>query len=173
MANHCNNRKGFTLIETMIVIAIIGMLACVMMLSVRFPLDSVKRKHDIEQILTLDAQARAHSAAGRNVRLGFNINDGTISLIVDSKSHTIRLSEEDRISDVLCDYHSSGGTSHVAVPYGSRGTSSSYAVAIPNRSHEKVWLFVTGLTGQHYQLDPLDWNDEQVKSLFADSSHAR
>ena len=164
--------KGFTLIELMVVIAILGLVSSVALLGVRTPLAKARFANEVEQIIAMDAQARALATKGKNARVLFGVRDNSITLEGESTGRRIQLSANHQLRSVQSGVATGANGNRVEIRYGAGGTSQSYAINLSMNRGRSKWLVVMGLSGESYLLDESEWNNARITSLIAPRPNA-
>ena len=148
-------RRGFTLVELCVVVAILALLVAVTAVSVRQPLVQAQRGKVIEQVRFMDALARRRcgdSFAPYSMRL--KPESGLIWL-VDRKGSklagAVGLPSGLKLLRVIGAKKDQSGVYEIRID--EFGTSSSYACKIGKQEGASEWLVVLGLTGQTYKVD--------------------
>lgn len=163
---HKQTTRAFTLIEMIVVLAIMGMLAAVVVVSLRGPLQAGRLQSACEQIVMVDRQLRQ-----RNVK-----NDRPLEMTIDLKTSelkTIDLEGSDTLARSVKFGHSiridrfvsadrQADYGLVSVRYGKQGQSPTYAVRISSGSGLHQWLLFAGLTGKVYWIE----NEEEIQSTI-------
>ena len=155
----------------MIVIAILGLISSVSLLSVRTPLRAVRFSNDVEKILALDGQARTRAGKGHSARLQINARDDSIAL-VSTTTRRAQLSTRDIIQSIHSDQDERDEDGNYLIRFGARGTSASYAIELASPRGNTTWLVVMGLTGESYILNEPEWSHAQISKLLAPRPNA-
>lgn len=163
------HRPGFTLIEILVVVALVSLLSAAAALTVRQPLGKAKRDLAVANMRSLDRLARTRSIRGQRVQVVFDTVTGTAKLIGDNGSRLappVNLNVGSRAFRLLMWENASGGRSGedkvggTFVGYGPFGTSPSFAVQVG--ADEDPWLLVLGMTGQCYTFNA----EEKVRAIL-------
>ena len=154
--------KGFTLIELMVVLAIIGMVACIVGYSMRGMITSYSERASQERLLFLDKQCRSESERfGKPIELVINLDSQTIEKYRDGlyvksddlKVYSIRVGNQVSYSG------------EATIKYRVNGTTPSYVFQCSETKPDN-WVLVLGGTGQSFEnsnskIDPeklLSWS---------------
>ncbi|MCG8648616.1 MAG: prepilin-type N-terminal cleavage/methylation domain-containing protein [Pirellulales bacterium] len=167
MAQHRYRAAGFTLIELMVVIVLLGLLAASAAMMVRLPLEQARLQQSISQLRVLDALARERAKQG-----------ATIQLLLDLQENSARLVDH-RGQEVAPAMRLMGGNQFIGllglekrsetlrwIAYDRFGTSSSFAVRIGSGAEQEreQWLLILGMTGQSYLTDDRVLIDEIIQT---------
>jgi type II secretion system protein H len=143
---------GFTLIELIAVLVIIGLIAGVAGLSLRAPYTEARLEHVVAQIEQLDATARSRAArTGRPQQL-----------VIDRRAGRFRLLDPDRAGvgesvvqlpdfldiERMASSAVDAGAGPRSIDYTPAGASPTYAVALRGPGKRETILVVAGWTGQ-------------------------
>jgi len=183
-------RGGFTLIEVMIVVALLGLLAGATAFSMADSVGRASRAEVIGKLRHTDSMARAAaSRLGEPCVLEFDLAEQSLRRISsDGKGserlagHVLHVQELYRIDRVVMPLSAApnqerlgGGSVFANVDHGkarvfvsASGRSVSYAVRLMTKneatdgSREEAWVLFSGLTGQMTRMK----NEEEVEQLF-------
>jgi prepilin-type N-terminal cleavage/methylation domain-containing protein len=150
--------KGFTLIELMVVIMILGLLAGAAAWMMTDQLAAGSRDHAVGQISAADRMARlAAAAGGGDTRLEIDLDRGRFVRLerpadgaAHAPGHPVALPDDFTIKRVMLALPSGISevfSGRVSIEYSTEGTSCSYAIEL-DAADRSVWLLVSGLTGQ-------------------------
>jgi len=164
-------RRGFTLVELMVVILIMALLASAVALSFDGRLKAARARDAVEQLRTFDAMARLAA-----------VRDGTGARIVFDLSANTLSRRQGRDADVLASQVSwpvgywieevrqgsqTTGSGEASIVISPLGISSTYAVRLMGPNLDQ-WILFAGLTGAM----TLPANEETVAALLAKQSRA-
>jgi len=145
------NHRGFTLVELLVVIALIGLLAGLTMTRMGSVTHRARLQAEVERLAALDGALRSHAARhAAACRLKLDLDAGEIERVSggeDRIARTLALSGAVRLSRFLSATRDTGhGTIHV--DYSPQGTSESFALQLQVGDGESRWLLFAGVTGQ-------------------------
>ena len=154
-----SRRAGFTLIELMVVVLIMGLMASVAVLSVRGHIDRARWTRSFEQIEQLDRIGRI--AARRDAsryQLRFNRAKRSVELYaVESNVFKKKLREVKLPTSLeFASFQKAGNVGRgndFEVEIASNGQSPSYALSIQTSSSQPQWLVVLGFSGQQIRME--------------------
>jgi prepilin-type N-terminal cleavage/methylation domain-containing protein len=151
---------GFTLIEVMAVIVIMGLLAGVAALTFARPLAASRARNAQDQILSLDSSARQFARRfGRPVEVAFDFATQTIARRErDEIVFSARLPGGCRIEEIRVNGRDES-LGEIAIPISSNAMSQSYAVHLVGQDLDR-WLVVAGLSGQVTQINDVATLDQ-------------
>lgn len=146
-------RRAFTLLELLIVLALIALISATVMLRLMGPHQAAVARQAVEQWTTLDRQVRHQSNRFRRpAALTFRLQESSINrrtLGSRRDDAVVELAGGVRIDRFL------GVTSgdvrrrrEVAIRFNSRGQTNTYAVRLAGPGQLESWLLVLGLTGE-------------------------
>jgi prepilin-type N-terminal cleavage/methylation domain-containing protein len=166
------HRRAFTLIETLVAVAILGLLVSLAAWGFARPLGRARLDQVVEQIRYLDATTRQLAReSGRPMRVAFDLDRGTLSR-VDSSGARVLLREADLPAGVRIErVHTpaddrDGGVAEVSVS--PLGLSASYAVLVSGADWRR-WVLVSGLGGQVRVVS----DDSEIAAIFAQVAGGR
>ena len=140
------SRRGFTLVELLAVVAILGMFASVAMLVVRRPMAAASEQLAWEQLRSTDSMLRTLCRRQRrSASLTINLDEGTCERHVEGIA-PLRLPGNVLLESLLVKGLVVRRGS-VTLFYRADGTSDSFGVRLPG-DPETQWRFVCGGTGQ-------------------------
>ncbi|EMI23549.1 protein containing Prepilin-type cleavage/methylation [Rhodopirellula europaea SH398] len=151
MSGLTTGRKGFTLVELAVVLAIVAILSATSVMVVRQPLAASQRHFFLEKVRSLDSIARRRSMAGEQVGLTFDLGTQRMAVIDQVSRDVITQTNFDgqiRLQAVASGSRSQKRTG--VIGYDRYGCSGSFAVAISADEHPGKWMLVLGMTGQAY-----------------------
>ncbi len=157
--------SGFTLIETICIVLLMGLLAGAAMLSFARPLRAARANDVVQQLIAFDAGARQLAKrSGRDVEIIIDLFEQQLTRreASDDAATSARLAlpaalriEQVRSTDAKT------SDERVVIRCSPMGISRSYAVRLVGPGIDR-WLFVAGLSGQVTFV-----NDEsQIKTMF-------
>lgn len=159
------SRDGFSLIEMMVVITIVGLLAGMTMLRWSGPISKMQFGNDLAGIAGFDRRAR-NLAIQRNesLRLIVDLDNNAFLCqqrnMAQSVTTTFGLSNSSQIEKVaVIDGQAMKG--QIEIYLSESGTSASYAVLVSN-GKRKHWLLFVGGTGQVFS----GYSDEEIQAYF-------
>ncbi|WP_432799800.1 type II secretion system protein [Poriferisphaera sp. WC338] len=173
--------RGFTLIELMVCMIIIGLLAGTVVVSLRGLSDKVTRDDVIDQLVMMDQRVRSYAVLHRKAgQLRFDLSKvpSTIRLVTPSENEyeaykrdgqTWRMHQSYRLSEIRL---AGGESSHtqIALPVSSQGIMTTYALKIDRvierievDTSASVWLVFAGITGQVYQTE----KQEEIDAILS------
>ncbi|HEY7115769.1 MAG TPA: type II secretion system protein [Tepidisphaeraceae bacterium] len=160
----CHRARGFTLIEVMIAVVILGILAGATALAFTGPLHRARTVEAIEQLRYLDASARDLARrTGRSVTLAFDLSENILerrdrpggpAVFRANIPSPLRIDAVWRGRQRITDGQAQIAVSPLAL-------SETYAVKLAAPQGER-WLLVSGLSGQTKVLN----DDAQVESIL-------
>ena len=145
-------RRGFSLIELAVVMAILAIVAGVVVLRMHGPRQAVAMQDVLDRLASLDRLARLHARG----------HDQPLRIVVDPASGVVRRVEAKdgqavgvavalppgyRIQSVRVGADDPAGTS-ASIGVSRHGLSASYAVAIEGPAGQRKWMLIAGLTGE-------------------------
>ncbi len=143
-------RRGFTLVEMLVVLVLVGLLSGTAAVMVRQPLSRARRQFAISQLQLLDLTARERSRQGKWVRLTFDLKEQRVELRDErgeSRGQPLVLKrKEEQIHRILGAEKNADDT--FSITFDRYGMSPTYAVGVG--ASEPDWLLVLGVTGQTY-----------------------
>ena len=171
--HHCGEnfrgRGGFTLIELAACVAIVGLLAAAVGLSLSGAEKLTRFEDVVDQLRTVDALTRAHAQRfDRPTRLVFDLETGTITRVGE-----LDLDDDETLSTswslprgFAIERIELGGEEsverQVAIGFSPAGHSPTYALRLTGPAEQSAWLVAAGLTGQMIELQ----EEEQVHAMF-------
>ena len=142
-------RSGFTLVEMLIVVTVIGLIAATATVRLSAAAQRAKFQHAISRFERVDSRLRKH-AFERSKACQMQIDVGTGQLQLAFENHrevtAIDLADAEISRFVAPTRETSSG--RVNVDYAPDGTSETFAVELSPHNGEPIWLFFAGLTGQ-------------------------
>lgn len=164
-----STRPGWTLIELVVVLALLGILSGGALLTMKSPLATAQRNSQREAVLLLDRLARSQARESRGiVKLEFVWGDAPGCQLVRAAVQPVL----QRALPALRGVRLAGAIRQdrrVVVPFTANGQSPSYAVRFGAGDREE-WVLIVGGSGQ-----PLgDCDDQQVDALLrSETAHAQ
>ena len=157
--------RGFTLIDVMVALIVLGVLTAAAVLSFSGPVERARMVEAVEQVKYLDASSRDLARRfGRNVQIVFDVSEGTMERREGrgrEASFLTHVASPTRIEAV----RTAGERKEygeVSIDVSSLGISQTYALKIAGPQGSR-WVLVSGLGGESQVL--LD--DAQVEAIFA------
>lgn len=165
------SRRGFSLLEAMIVVCILGLLASGTMLVLSGPMQRAKHQAVLAELAVLDQWARVHSKRGA-VELHFDLNAQAVEAVAQSRVNErkyVQLPPGLRILEILtggiaCD----SGVAEVGYAAGGCPT---HALLIQMRTGQSGWTIISGPTGQRYAVKSDEAAEKQLRAWFAHWTH--
>jgi prepilin-type N-terminal cleavage/methylation domain-containing protein len=159
-------RRGFTLIEMMAVIVVIGLLSTGAVISFSRPLAASRARNSIDQVKSLDSSARQFARTfGKPVEIVFDLSNQTIARRErDQIVFQTTLSRGVRIEEVRFATRSES-IGEVSIESSSAGLSRSYAVHLVGPQLDQ-WLIFAGLSGQVTVINDVS----QLDTIFPQSA---
>jgi prepilin-type N-terminal cleavage/methylation domain-containing protein len=149
-------RRGFTLIEVMIAVMILGLLAGLATWSFSGPLRRARFEEAMEQIRYLDSTSRRLAReTGRRVEMVIDAGSGVVS----RGDYSAQLPAGVRVERVVTLAGEQGAVTRVGVS--AVGLSPSYALRLAGADWRR-WVFVSGLSGEVRVIS----DDAQVAEIF-------
>lgn len=165
------HRRGFSLIEALVVVCVLGLLASGAMLVLAGPLQRAKRQSKLTELAALDEWARIHSRRGL-ADVQFDLSAQTIrasSLAHPSERKQVSLGAGVRIAEVLV-----GGVGYetgvVELQYVA-GSCPTHALLIVSQAAQPTWTVISGPTGERYRLKSDEEVDKQLRAWFSYWTH--
>ena len=164
----CVNASGsFTLLEMLVVLAILSLVSAVAVARLRQPYRSARLGDAVGRLAVLDGQARGYAHRfGRDVRLVFDLDQNLVyaesggpehhecfRLVLGGGVRLDRVRTADRQAD----------QGEFEVDLSAAGAGNSYAVRLSTPDGSGSWMFFAGLTGQAVKLKA----EDDVKDMFA------
>jgi type II secretion system protein H len=153
-------RRGFTMIEILAVMVLLGLAAGVVAVNIRGPMREASLEEVVERIVDFDGQTRAIARRkGRPLRLRVDLTAGRLSRSDAETGEELGAPavvlggwrvEELRVRDEPI----GSGTATLSVSR--RGLSQSYALLLVGPHGERRWLLCAGLSGHFTQYDSHD-----------------
>lgn len=152
-----HGRSGFTLIELIVVVAIMALLYASAAMMVRQPLEHSRWGHVVAQLEALDESARLRSRRSGPHSLVFDQANGRVTIQDRSGVEVgpaLVLPTGLAITSVVTPERSQaenlGARRQTVVQFDRYGVASSYAVRVKSTETSRPWLVVTGMVGQRY-----------------------
>lgn len=150
--------KAFTLLEIMVVVAILAIVSASAVLAVRQPLANTQHELTVSKLRWLDslARGRAERFGDATLEIDAQLGSASVSSGMDrsgrrAADHSMAIDQPSHILAVLG--HDEKSTEGVyRIVYNRLGGCSTYAIEIGDK-HSSRWLLVLGLTGQTYNFD--------------------
>ena len=166
-----NAGYGFTLLEVLVVLAILGLVVGVVALRLKQPLRVARTGDSIGRIAFVDRQARSYAKRfARPIRLVYDMDKSC--LYAESTDHKelfrVCLPNGIRISNT-CTADGSVDHGRSAIDVSSTGQTDSYAVRLGVGEESGHWVFFAGVTGQSSQFEV----EDDVKNVFETLRRAR
>lgn len=162
------NNAGFTLLEMVVVLALMSLVTAAAALSLKVPLQNARLKAAIAKLEDVDRRARlAARRSASPVSLQFTAGSGIVVQTAVQNGRKIESTysvgtNSIRLERLLMPGNPSG--SRVArVDYSPEGQSATYALQLQAGSGRKMWLLVVGAAGQYVRSS----DDEMVESLVS------
>ncbi len=149
------SKRGFTLVELMVVVAILALLSAAATWAVKLPLNQSKRELLISRLRSLDVTARNRVAGGNGpylILISPQMNH--VKLVDQSKGATLvhyEIPSGITIEQILGMKKGDNGDHYVRIDR--HRVSPSYAIAVSTTGNSTRWLLTLGLTGEHYVVD--------------------
>lgn len=145
-------RTGFTLLELMVVLVIVGLLTAVAVVRLQAPYRAARLEDSLSRIEFIDSQTRAHARAfAQDSTIVFQLDSGRIysqkSTETDAKRFEFVLPASLRIRHVMTP-QLEVDHSQAQIKVSARGATRSYAICIQAADDTQRWLLFSGLTGQ-------------------------
>ena len=157
------SRRGFTLVETLLAVVILGLLVGLAAWSFAAPLRRARLDQAVEQIRFLDGSTRQVARdTGRSIRMSIDADRATLGRVGSLHG----LPSGVRIERVRTPSGERGG-GVVEVEVSRLGLSESYAVLLAGAKWRR-WVFVSGLSGEVSVVS----DDAQVEDIFSHASGA-
>jgi prepilin-type N-terminal cleavage/methylation domain-containing protein len=161
-------RRGFTLIEIMVAVVILGLLTGAVVLTFAAPVNRARMVEAVEELSYLDASTRQWARqSGRAAELRIGLDDGVLERREGRAGYRQTMFRATipaplRIAAVRTADASREDSGEVVLPVSWTGASPSYAVKIAGPEGAR-WVLVAGLSGEVRTLS----DDAQVDSIFA------
>lgn len=145
------NRPGWTLMELIVVVALMAVISAGAIVVVRAPLAAGRMQSDIDAALQADRLARSHALRfGRPSDLVYEIGSPATLIVEQTPSKAGASRQLESLKDVRLP-SASRTTRSVTIPIDADGRSPSYGLRFVNTRDEDVWIVVAGGTGQPLQ----------------------
>lgn len=150
------NPRAFTLIEMAVVLALIGLLSGVTVLTLREPYRAAQFQDAVERVSFFDGHCR-HEATRFSRRLTLRVDLDNerldvLALAAEAPRLSLQLTRGVEIDQVV-----TGGRrfddGQVEIPFSQTGLSSTYALLLRQGGGRSRWLLVAGVTGQQIEAD--------------------
>jgi prepilin-type N-terminal cleavage/methylation domain-containing protein len=163
-----SRRRGFTLIETMIAVIILGLLTGAVVLSFAGPVGRARLAEGVEQVTYVDVSTRELARrTGRAMEVRIDLSEGVLERREGARGVTFRTSVPVRVERVrTVERREESG--EVRMPVSGLGLSPTYAVKLVGPEGVR-WVVVAGLSGEVRVMT----DDAQVDSIFAALSPRR
>ncbi|TWU62335.1 hypothetical protein V7x_40640 [Crateriforma conspicua] len=160
-------RYGLTLVEIVVVTALIALLASAALFGVRFPLSEAKRRHALDTLRAFDYAARRRAEASPQPQLHFDLAEQCVRLHQGSETvHSMDFRAGCRLLAVdVAAFEttlSNGTVMPGVIPFDRYGTSPNYAVHVGDSKGKSSWIVFLGMTGQPYEYSA---NDPRIHQL--------
>jgi prepilin-type N-terminal cleavage/methylation domain-containing protein len=163
--------RGFTLIEVMAAVIVMGLLTGMVVLAFAGPVNRARMVEAVEQVTYLDSSSRQYARrTGRAVEIRMDLGEGVLERRAGSLGVVFRTSVPApvRIEAVRTANARREESGEIVVPVSGLGVSRTYAVKLVGPEGQR-WVVVAGLSGEVRVLT----DDAQVDSIFAAVSAAR
>lgn len=164
-------RRGFSLIEALVVVSVLGLLASGAMLVLSGPLQRAKQQSMLTELAALDEWSRVHSRRGR-VEMQFDLSAQTVSVGAPSRpseGKLVPLGAGLRIAEVLI--RGTARDSGVVELRYAAGGCPTHALLMRSRTGQPTWTIVSGPTGERYRLKSDEEVDKQLRAWFTYWTH--
>jgi prepilin-type N-terminal cleavage/methylation domain-containing protein len=165
-ALHARQRgqPGFTLIEMMVAVIVMGVLTGMVVLSFAGPVNRARLVEAVEQVTYLDASARQFARrTGRAVEIRIDLGEGALERREGSRGVTFRTTVPATVRiEVVRTVLRRAESGEIVMPVSAQGVSLTYAVKLAGTQGAR-WIVVAGLSGEVRTLT----DDAQVDSIFA------
>ncbi len=150
------NRSGFTLIELMIVITIIGLMAGMAALKLTGLTGNARFQQAVQRLRLLDADLRSRAVRFHQpCKLEFTIGESKILRSYgneDKAASSVVLPGNVSITYARTPTRDVGN-GRMTIHYSANGTSDSWAIQVTGPGQNTCWLLFAGLTGQITELE--------------------
>ena len=151
-------RRGFTLLELLVVLVIISLLAASVQVVFKSPLQSIRVRHAIEQLSAADALLRHECRQYRR--------EGTIEFDCDQQTMTLQSDngiapKSIAIRGLLAVHSPTGQHANWATKVDRWGRSETYSIQIGNPRKNK-WILCAGISGQVME----DQSESEIQTLL-------
>jgi prepilin-type N-terminal cleavage/methylation domain-containing protein len=158
------DRRGFTLIEIMLAVLIVGLLASAAALSFRQPIRAARAQDAVELIRSFDAGARDVARRfGKPVVLAFDLREGRVERREndDRATYAARLPQGIRIGQLRTAARRVA-EERIEIPCSAAGLTRTYAVRLVGPGVDR-WLLVCGFSGDVQAIQ----DEAQLDAIFA------
>ncbi len=150
--------KAFTLLEIMVVVAILAIVSASAVLAVRQPLADTQHELTVSKLRWLDSlvRGRAERFGQAALEIDAQLGSASVSTGMDRSGrravdHRMVVDQPTHIHTVL-GHNEKSNEGVYRIVYNRFGRCSSYAIELGDK-HSSQWLLVLGLTGQTYNFD--------------------
>ncbi len=141
-----NRRRGFTLIELVVVMIVLGLLASIVIFSLRGNVQRRQLTRAVETFQMFDARARRDAMRLGNATVTIDKNRGKLTVAARRNEATYKLPSQVTIAEVRSPRGVQRG-SKVEFAVGKQGNTPTYAVRF-ERGDVSQWLVIVGRSGQ-------------------------
>lgn len=136
--------RGFTLIELMVVILLVGLMAASTSLIVSGQMDQSRLNEAVDRIILADQKERSEVRRSP-IPGGMQFDRGGGLLRFQSSDQTVRLGRSIRVADAIV---SGGPQGWGDVQYSQSGQSVTFAIRLQSTQGASKWVLFIGATGQ-------------------------
>lgn len=157
-------RTGFTLLELLAVLLIIGIFCSIAVYCLAGPYQQARRQHVVERIAQLDEQLRtATRRFGRSGELTIAFREGTVETSVgkNENGHKVQLPADLALDQVRTAVRNES-YGRIVIPFTGEGHSATYAVRLKPREGVPQWILFAGVTGQFVRVQ----NERDIDAIF-------
>lgn len=163
--------RGFTLIEVMIVLALMGILTAVVGVSLAGVKDRAELDDWVNRIASIDADMRRHAATFAKAQgLLINVQGSRLSRVIDKQNKPLAsplvMPHTMRLTHVLTAVRRETG-GELLMPCSSEGRTRSYALRIEDHKGSSRWLLVVGLSGQTSIYDASEVDERFIRARLS------
>lgn len=156
-------RRGFTLVEMLVVVTVIGLIAATAALRLSSAAHRARLQHAIQRIETVDNRLRTRATdRGETTHLEFDLGTSQIRLEFANGADATSIDLGDvKISRFVAPTRETS-SGRIKLGYSSHGTSESFAIELSRGNDEPTWLLFAGLTGQMTRME----EERDVQEVF-------